>query len=206
MKSSRFLSSIAFFVLQFVMVQAAWAQVLEQPRNDLTAGTRFALGYVANVPNTYLGAAALYTSPKFLSGAGIYVDFKFSPDVTTSDPYFVSGLTADDAELTNGDVLSRERTDWVSVNLAFVYLASADFALYGGGGFTRGLHYKEFFDDTKTLGLLGFYWVSDPRNDDTGANFLAGFVVRAADLALIQMGIESRPVGVTVGILLPFKI
>jgi len=202
-------ASVAPMLLCSIMLGFAGnveAQTPGTSRADLKAGARIGIGYVANLPNTFLGFSAIATQPGFLGGAGVYADVKITTGSTRADPYYMAGISGDDAVITFGDFLSRERTEWVSVNLAFLYAVTSDFNVFAGGGYSRGQHYQEYYDDSRTRGLFGFYWVSDSARDDIGLNLLGGVMLRIADVALLQLGMESRPIGATAGVIFPIPI
>lgn len=171
---------------------------------DLRAATYVGIGYVASVPTTFLGFSALVTTPRVLGGAGVYADVKLTTGSPGEDPFFLPGVSVADAEVSFGDLLYHEESDWVSVNLALVYAVTGEFAVYGGGGYSKREHYRQYFDDSQTRGELGFYWVADPDNSGTRVNVLGGALLRVTRFALFQLGVESQPLGVDVGLMLTF--
>lgn len=171
---------------------------------DLRAATYVGIGYVANVPTTFLGFSALVTTPRFLGGAGLYADFKLTTGSPGDSPYYLPNVTVADAEFTFGDQMFSKESDWVSVNLAMVYAITGELALYGGAGYSKREHYRQYYDETLTRGDLGFYWVSDPDNSGTRVNVLGGALLRVTRFALFQLGVESQPLGADVGVVLTF--
>lgn len=162
------------------------------------------IGYVASIPNTYVGVALLATTPKLLGGAGVYADIKLSVKSPENDPFFRSDITPAEAEITLGDLLFQEKNTYFSVNLALVYALTPQFALYGGAGYTRERHYVEYYDDSQTRGDFGFYWVADEDASSNSVNLLGGVFFRAARYVSFQTGVESQPGGAVVGVMFTY--
>jgi hypothetical protein len=184
---------------------ALQAQAMGPAVGDLKGTTYVGIGYVASVPTTFLGFSALVTTPQILGGAGLYADVKLTTGSPGDDPFFLSNVSVADAELTFGDQLFSDESDWVSVNLAMVYAITGEFALYGGAGYSKRDYYRQYYDDSLTRGDLGFYWVADPDNSGTRVNVLGGALLRVTRFALFQLGVESEPLGVDVGLMLTFS-
>ncbi|UCG85586.1 MAG: hypothetical protein JSW71_16890 [Gemmatimonadota bacterium] len=176
-----------------------------QPVPDLKNSTHLGVGYVTSMPDIFVGITALGLTPALLGGAGLYADVKFSHDSPGDDPYYRDDISVDDAEITYGDQLLREKSTWLTVNFAVVYSLSRDFALYAGGGYLREEHYREYYDDQLERGNLGFYWVLDEAASGTRVNVLGGGLFRASRFLLFQVGMESRP-GVMVGVMLTLPL
>lgn len=172
---------------------------------DMQNSSRVGLGYVANIPNTFVGFAALGMTPKLFGGAGVYADVKFTTSSPSSDPYYRSDISRQQADNTFGDMFLREQSDWLSINFALVYAVGRELALYGGAGYTRERRYREYFDNSQTRGQLGFYWISDSAASGNRVNLLGGAFFRLGRSVMFQTGVEAQPKGVTVGVmLLPF--
>jgi hypothetical protein len=171
---------------------------------DFRNSSRVGVGYVANIPNTFLGFSALGLTERLFGGAGLYVDFKTTTSDLRSDPDFFPDLTVEDAEITFADQLYNEDSEWLSVNAALVYAVTGDFAIYGGAGYSRERHFREYYDDTvpPERGEFGFYWVEDPEGSGNRVNVLGGVLFRLTKIALFQLGGETQPAGVSTGLLL----
>ena len=195
-----------------IMVLLALATLTLPGRNaraqgipDMRNSSRVGVGYAVNVPNTFVGLTAQGMTPKLFGGAGLYADVKFTPSSPSSDPYYRSDISVLQAENTFSDLRFREQSDWLSINAAFVYAVSSELAVYGGAGYTRERRYRMYFDDSQTRGEMGFYWISDSEASGNRVNLLGGALIRAGRSVIFQMGVESQPKGVTIGImLLPF--
>ncbi len=87
----------------------------------LRTSSHLGLGYVANIPTTFVGFSALGITPKLFGGAGVYADIKLTTKSPGDDLYYLPGVTVNDAEVTYGDMLYEEKSDWVTVNGALVY-------------------------------------------------------------------------------------
>jgi hypothetical protein len=175
---------------------------------SLRNSSRIGVGYVANIPNTFLGFSALAMTYKLFGGAGLYVDFKTTTTDHRSDPDYLTGVTIEDAELTYADLLYTEESEWLSVDVALVYAVTPDLALYGGAGYARERHFRQYFDDSvpPERGEFGFYWIDDPEGSGDRVNVLGGVLFRLTKYALFQLGGEMQPPGVTVGVILALPL
>lgn len=172
---------------------------------DMRNSSRVGVGYVANIPKTFLGFTALGITPKLLGGAGVYADVKFTTGSRSNDPFYLSDVSVLQAEATFGDLLFREQSDWLSINFALVYAVSPELVVYGGAGYTREKHYIEYFDDAESRGELGFYWILDSGASGNRVNLLGGVFFRIGRSIMLQTGVEAQPTGATVGVMfLPF--
>jgi hypothetical protein len=172
--------------------------------SGLRATPHVGIGYVASVPVTALGFSALYMTPKLFRGAGVFADVKVTTSSPGSSPFYLSNVTVDQAENTYADRLYDQQSDWTTIDVGVVYAITQEFALYGGAGYSKETHYRQYFDDTQTRGDFGFYWVSDPAASGTRINALGGALVRFSRFLLFQLGGESAPRAVNVGITLMF--
>lgn len=168
---------------------------------DLRNAAHLGIGYVANFPNAFAGAAILAISPKVLGGAGLYADVKFSPSSPAGAVEYLPTVTVDQAENVYGDRLFLQRSAWFTANLAAVYAVTRELALYAGAGYSREHHYREYFDNSQTRGLAGFYWVYDAAASGTRINALGGVLLRAGRYVVFQSGVGARPAGVDAGVM-----
>jgi hypothetical protein len=172
---------------------ALWAQP------DLRNSSYLGIGYVTSVPDIFVGVTALGLTPGLLGGAGLLADVKFTHDSPGRDAYFRDDISVEQAEITFADQLYRERSAWLSVDLAVVYAITGNFAVYAGGGYLKEEHYREYFDDSITRGNEGFYWVLDESASRSRANALGGALFRLMPYIVFQVGLETRP-GAIVGV------
>jgi hypothetical protein len=175
---------------------------------SLRNSSRIGVGYVANIPNTFLGFSALAMTYKLFGGAGLYVDFKTTTTDHRSDPDYYPGISVDSAALGLADLLYTEESEWLSVDVALVYAVTPDLALYGGAGYARERHFRQYFDDSvpPERGEFGFYWIDDPEGSGNRVNVLGGALFRLTKYALFQIGGEMQPPGVTVGVILALPL
>lgn len=172
---------------------------------SLRAAPHLGIGYVASVPITALGFSGLYISPKLFGGAGVFADVKLTTGSPGNSPYFLPGVTVEQAAVTFGDRLYEQSSDWTTVDVGVVYAVTGEFALYGGAGYSKETHYREYFDDTQTRGNFGFYWVADPAGSGTRINGLGGALVRLSRFLMFQLGVQSAPTAANVGMTLTFS-
>ena len=94
--------------------------------------------------------------------------------------------------------------DWTTIDFGVVYAITQEFAVYGGAGYSKETHYRQYFDNSQTRGDFGFYWVADPAASGTRINVLGGALVRFSRFLVFQLGGESAPQAVNVGVTLMF--
>ncbi|MBE0591833.1 MAG: hypothetical protein IH616_05465 [Gemmatimonadales bacterium] len=171
---------------------------------SLRNSSRVGVGYVANIPNTFLGFSVLALTDKLFGGAGLYADFKTTTTDHRSDPDYLAGVTIAYAELAYADQLYTEESEWLSVDVALVYAVTNDLAIYGGAGYTRERHFRQYYDDSvpPERGEFGFYWIDDPEASGNRVNVLGGVLFRLTKYVLFQLGGDMQPPGVSVGVVL----
>ena len=168
---------------------------------DLRNAPHIGIGYVANIPDAFAGGALMFITPKVLGGAGLYADVKFSPSSPGRVAEYLPTITVDQAENVYGDRLFLQQSAWFTANLAVVYAVTRELALYAGAGYSREHHYREYFDNSETRGLDGFYWVHDPAASGNRINALGGVLLRAGRYVVFQSGVGARPAGVDAGVM-----
>ncbi len=172
---------------------------------DMQNTSRVGVGYAVNIPNTFVGFTALGMTPKLFGGAGVYADVKFTTGSTSSDPYYLSNISVQQADDTFADQLFEEQSDWLSINFALVYALGRELAVYAGAGYTRERRYRQYYDDSETRGELGWYWISDSEASGDRVNLLGGAFFRLGRSIMLQTGVEAQPRGATIGVMfVPF--
>jgi hypothetical protein len=166
------------------------------------SGPQLGVGWVANVPTSYVGFSVMALTPAVLGGGGFYADIKVTSSSPESQAGFLPDVTPQGAELTFGDLLFTDESEWLTIDLAAVYAVTAEFALYAGAGYSDQKHYRQYYDESETRGEFGFYWVSDPEETGTRVNLLGGAIMRVNRLAAFQAGGQTQPAGVNVGVVL----
>jgi hypothetical protein len=172
---------------------------------DLKGSTHLGIGYVANIPTTFLGFSMLAVTPRVAGGAGVYADLKMTTDSPSDGRDYLPGVSVSDAEVTYGDIRFTEKSDWVSVNVGLIYAITREFAVYGGVGYSKEHHYRQYYDASQTRGEFGYYWIADPAASGTRINALGGAFIRLTSFALFQLGVEAQPLGADIGVVLTFK-
>lgn len=185
-----------------VLAAAPRAQAQRYRVPTLRNTSYLGVGYVASVPDAFLGGAVLVLTPKVLGGAGLYADVKFSPSSPGNAPEFDPTISVDQADNVYGDRLFLQKSAWTVVDLALVYSVTPELAVYGGAGYATEHHYREYFDQTLTRGLVGFYWIADPLASGHRLNALGGALLRAGRYVLFQAGLEAHPAGADVGVMI----
>jgi hypothetical protein len=156
----------------------------------------FGAGVVANAPSGTGGISVALIRPGAL---GLYADGRTSIRSPGRDSFFLSGITAEEAEHRDGDERLRDAQGWWTVNLGAVYPVTAEVALYLGGGYTHRSEFAQFYDATTERGEAGYYWVEDVDRSGSQANVLGGMIVHAGPNFLFQFGADLAPRGFTLG-------
>ena len=178
-----------------------------RPRvSDLRNTSHLGVGYVASIPEMFIGFTGLALTPSVLGGAGLYADVKLSSSSPGKDPYLDPAITVDQAANQFGDFLFEEQSAWLTVNLALAYALLPELAVYAGGGYSRERHYRQYFDNAQTRGLQGFYWIPDPAASGNRVNLLGGVLLRAGRYLVFQMGLEAQPRGADVGVMVTLPL
>jgi hypothetical protein len=173
---------------------------------DLRNSPYLGVGYVANIPEAFTGAAVFVLTPSILGGAGLYADFKITPSTPTKA--MAQGQRLYDPTITVqqadgfGDFLFDQKSTWLSINVALVYAVIPEFAVYGGMGYAKENHYREYYDDAENRGVFGFYWIPDPAASGQRLNVMGGTLSRLTKYVVAELGLESQPFGVTGGVIL----
>lgn len=162
--------------------------------------THLSVGYVANVPDQFLGISVMTVGPAW-RGWGLYADFKQSTDSPADDPTFEAGTTASDAQLAGAEFTNE--SDWTTFNIALVRALTPDFALYAGGGYSKRTVYREF---QRNPGLDGspFFWIRDDGVQQDHMNLTGGAFLRVIGPFIFQIGFETAPGGATAGVAVAF--
>jgi hypothetical protein len=159
----------------------------------------FGVGYVANAPNQFAGVSAHYISNLF-GGLGVYVDAKFDPESPRDQEGYVDSVTVEDVESRRNDQFFSEEGSWTSVNVALMRPLSPQFIVYLGAGYSDGKQYREYLDLERQEGREGFYWVQDEAESGGKVNVLGGAFFKVTDNVAFQLGGETAPGGITVGV------
>jgi hypothetical protein len=175
------------------------------PAHAQQAPVTFGIGYAASVPSQFVGVSGHVLFPILGAPTGLYVDLKFGPSTPEGDPFFVAGMTHEDATGL-GDQWFRDELYWRNVNVALMRRFTGELMLYGGMGYARREAFSQYYDPTipPERGDGGWYWIADPDNDLDTVNFLGGAFFRVGRGLWVQLGAESAPRGFTVGATLSF--
>jgi hypothetical protein len=192
-------AALAGALLAAAVAPALSAQVIGGRTGTPAFQPRMGVGYVANVPNQFVGASGHFVS-SFMGGMGLYVDAKFDLDSPEDDEKFIDSLTAADVENTLGDQLLRRDGVWTSVNVAVTRAVTPQLVAYAGVGYSDAQEYVEYLDEQREMGMLGFYTVHDEEASGGQVNFLGGVMFQISRTVALQLGGETAPGGFTVGV------
>jgi hypothetical protein len=164
---------------------------------DFQSNQHVLVGYVANAPNIFLGGGVMFLNPRLV---GFFADVRTTRDSPGDRSNFLPGLSPLEA-VAFGDQHFSNEDQWFAVNAGLTRVVTPELALYAGAGYSNRDVYVEFFDDRPDgRGELGFYWVQDEDLSGPSVNALGGFLFRAGQNLVFQLGGESRPLGGTVGV------
>lgn len=199
MANARTIVAVFGVVLGLAATNSAGAQTAPAASQLFeTAPTILSVGYVTNTPNMFFGVGG-----SLLHGDwGIYVDYKWSHDDPRSDQQFIENWTP--AQVTSefpDDQLVRTFDRWRSFNVALVRRLGA-YAVYVGAGQANGDQFVEYRSEELDRGYGGYYWLEDGEADTTEANILFGGMFQIMPSLIVQLGYETQPGGVTVGVML----
>ena len=177
------------------------AQLSGQADPPVITTTQFGIGYVANAPDLLLGGSAYVILPKW-GGIGLYVDAKFDSSAPSDERGYDATVTAADVEgEVEGSAFNRAESTWWSANAAVVRPFTRYFAAYIGGGVVTRTVFKLYTVPLDApVGFGGVVWAEDPRDEETGFNFMIGGITRMTSHVSAQFGYETQPGGVTAGL------
>jgi hypothetical protein len=159
---------------------------------------RIGVGYVANIPNQFVGVSAHVLTDMF-GGVGLYVDAKFDTEGPEDDEGFIDSLTAAEVDENFNDQFFSEDGVWTSFNVALMKSLGPQFVVYAGAGWADAKQYTEYLDSDRDLGESGFYWVRDEERSGGEVNVMGGAMFQLTSNFAFQVGGESAPRGFTVG-------
>ncbi len=154
------------------------------------------LGYSGNFPDQELG---------FVYGRirdqqwGFYIDVKVSigvPGSASSDYY--EDITVSIAEAL-GHTQRAEKTGYFSLNMGITRRLGRRLAVYGGLGLCGVQPYRKYHDPSLMFGSDGEYWI-DGAEQAVRTNLMLGALYPASSSILVQLGVETLPVGLTIGL------
>lgn len=184
----------------------AAAVLVPRPAQAQQWAGEIGVGYVANAPSQLFGVGAHFILPA-LGGIGLYVDAKVSATTSiSSDPGFIADTTASEAVALWNDRFLRDEQEWYTLNVALMRPVTPELTVYAGAGYSRRTVYAEFQDISGERGTVGFYWVEDPPQSGPVVNVLAGGLLRMAEHVYAQLGFETAPKGMSVGVRYVFQL
>lgn len=192
------LATIAMLLPAAIGAVPTAAQELPSPMGGFQGQPRLGLGYVVNAPHMYLGFSAFGTSTRW-GGIGLYVDAKFDIDSPADEQDYIDSLTVQIVEDEIGDRFFDEEDEWRSFNIAVMRPLSRELMVYAGAGYAERERYWQYVDESGERGIGGFYWVRNTEESGGQVNFLGGAFFRIGSNLALQFGVESTPLGATVG-------
>lgn len=191
------------FVILFMLAALPATAVAQAGPASIYERPSWFIGYVANAPHLLLGGTVAAIPPA-LGGWGLYLDAKTGIDSPAGDEFYRDDLSHDQARQELGDTFSSDQSHWRSFNAAVVRAFSDNVIIYLGGGVAEEQVYSEFYDPSGERGNLGYYWVKDEDLQAWRGNAMGGMYFRIMRHLAFQAGVESTPVGLTVGLIAVF--
>jgi len=154
------------------------------------------VGYSANLPDQVVG----FSYGEILHQRwGIYIDVKISvgvPGSASSD--YREDMTVVIAEAL-GHTWQAEKTGYFSLNLGTTRWMGSRLAVYGGLGLCAVQPYSQYHDPSGLFGPEGGYWI-DTKEQSIRTNLMLGALYPVSSRILLQLGVETLPRGITVGL------
>jgi hypothetical protein len=176
-------------------VSSAQAQVAG--RADFSNARYYTLGYVVNAPQVLIGAGATLLNP---TGIGFFANVRVSNDSPGGRSNFMPGVTVDQALNEFGDFFFKDESRWLVLSGGLTRVISPELAVYAGAGLARREYYREFEDPARVRGEFGYYWIEDTEFSGDYLNLLGGLFFRAGRNLVMQLGVDSEPRGMTIGV------
>jgi hypothetical protein len=178
----------------------AAAPAVAQKNAPFAPGIGLHVGYAMNLPREPLGVAVMIGLGK---GWTAYVDRKVS-SLAPYTPDSLSAFSAEFAETIGLPLVSRE-FQTSTVNLAVGRRIARFLVIYAGAGTRKEVEYKEYLDTIGIISPFGFkdiaYWAQDKRTARRKASLMGGVLLAPFKVPFsLQVGMESEPKGVTVGV------
>ena len=170
---------------------AAAGKVAPIPEGGLVGAT-----WVTNIAaGQYFGLTIFKLRPR---QAGWFIEGKFGRRMTYESSDYYENISISEAEGWGDSFLKEDESyDTFDVGLTFAYTNA--FALYLGIGLSEVDSYRQYHDDFGILGDNGDYWIDGSMNG-TKMNTVGGAIIRTSDTVLLQIGCDSQPKGLNIGV------
>ena len=184
--------------MAFILVIAALPYESAEAQSEGSSPPPFSsfFGYSANLPDQEMG----FSYGEILDQRwGIYIDVKISIGVpgSASSDYREDMTVAIAEEL--GHMWQAEKTGYFSLNLGTTRWLGSRLAAYGALGLCAVQPYSQWDDPTGLFGPEGGYWI-DTKKQSIRANLMVGALYPVSSRILLQLGVESLPRGLTIGL------
>lgn len=153
-----------------------------------------AIGYSGNFDQAPLGIFLYFNNWNYPS---CYIDLKAHPDFFGAGKDYTGIVSQSTAEGFFRDPYS-EHEGWMSMNFALAKEINSTIGCYAGMGLAVHRFYKTYYDRTRILDPGGNYQVT--TRQDMMPNFMCGIFVFYRLSVMGQIGVETTPAGITVGL------
>jgi len=170
---------------------ATAAPVGNLPDSGILGGT-----WVTNIPaDQYLGLTIYRVIPRKV---GWFIEGKFGRQMTYESSNYYENISIGQSE-DWGDQFLKSDESYDTFNAGVTYAYGKQFFVYLGAGISETDSYRQYHDEFGILGDGGNYWIDGIENG-TATNTVFGAMFRTSDTFVIQIGYDSRPAGLNLGI------
>lgn len=149
-------------------------------------------GYVGNFTKAPVGVFVANCRSKY------FFDVKLNLNFSKNDNSYYDNISINKAENIFGDKKVGETDSYTIIDAGFIGQVIKELYVYGGIGWSAKIKYYQYFDEFEILGEHGNYWI-DGKDNESGFNITAG-LLSICDKYYIMMGVDTRPVGINLGV------
>lgn len=176
--------------------------VLLAQKNADSFNSRFmAFGIISAIPNSSFGVMTVINIPN--TDLGIYMDYKMGFGDKPKGTNYTDIISFHTADSVFRDRYLGEKTSGVitlNFGLSYDLTKRKSLYLYGTGGFSMSSTFRQYFDSTKILDDTGYYLIEDNDKSFFGFNASLGSYYYVTQYIAIQLGFDTNPKNVVIGI------
>lgn len=161
------------------------------------------LGIVSGIPNNPIGLSLVINIPN--TDFGIYTDYKTGFGDEIKGRNYTGTISFYTADSVFGDRLIGEKTTGIimlNFGLTYDITKRKSLYLYAGAGISMSNTYRQYYDSTRILDDSGYYLIEDTDKSFRGFNASVGAFYYILQYLAIQLGFDTNPQNVVVGITL----
>lgn len=154
----------------------------------------FSIHAVSNITRAPVGVGIHWSRRGKLGG---YIEARVSESGEPENSY-LPGLN-EQTVIDAGNLRLRERESWRIINAGVTYGVDERMSVFGGIGFSSGASYNRYDDPNSTFNNGNAFWVTD-EDRGGGLNLNGGIVFRFNPSLVAEVGLDTRPFGLTLGL------